>query len=1197
MHDRPFVQVLGAVRFVTGDGESLSVPSASQRRLLALLALGAGTTVRSEHLCELLGVSTGALRTTVSRLRRRLGEDVIVTDAVGYRIGCPVDAARFADMVLADHVADHVAEDRLEQLDAALALWHGDVLDEFRHEPWAEADATRLDELRCLAIEERLECLLRRGRCGEVVAEAESYLATHPLRDRPWGLLMEALAEDGRRSEALRCFQEYRTMLEQTGLEPSDAVRSIERRIAAGQLGSGADDLAALGPPPRPSPDPSGRLRVPLPGSLQLASRAVGRYHELATLSHRLGLARRGRLQAVVLSGEAGIGKTTVLAAFARAHDGRADTTVLYGRCEEGGDVPLQPLRTVVESIVEHAPTPLLRAHVECFGGELRRVAPRLASRLWVPPPLTADDRIERHQLFAAITDLIRRVTSHGPVALLLDDLHWAEPTSLLLLRHLADVLTDAPLLVVVSFRDVDGDVAEELHAALAQLDRAGAVRLHLRGLDDDGLAAVVTAAADVDVAPDDELLDSMRDQTAGNPLYAAHLARHLADIGAFAVVGDSLRLTASLDDTAVPDSLNEVVRTRVRSLGASAQSVLRAAAVLGVEFDQRVLLAMCDLTGDDLATALDEAVGAGLLVEGGRTACSMRFTHALVARSLSAGIGAPGRRRLHERAANALIATAERESSAWTEDELPITTVTALARHAREAGDVAAAQHWAATAGDQFLEHLAPAEASAWYAVALDHALHLGRPAAVAGLTERLGAARLRSGEPRADRTLLDAAALARSCGADDVLVRAALTLDHGVARLGGVDEAHLSTIEAALGVVGHVGDASHARLLALHARYLLHLGRADEARREAEAAVALLGSDGDAVLAQMIPALASTLRGPGTLPTRRDLTRRAVAAADELDDRLLQFWSRRSAYVVAVESADAPAAVAALDELRTIVDEVPEPRLRWLLGILDTFEATMSARLDEAERHARATLAVGLEIGEPDASAVCARQRFVIRSMAGRRRELVPTMERLVARRPGSLQYRLGLAVAQAAAGRLDEARKTLERGASLGFDEVAVDHMWLTTIIGYAVLAIELADRDVATELRALLAPFADEVSFNGITGQGPIGAYVGRLDSLLGDHEQAERHLEQALHTATAFGWVYHRAAAMVALAQVRARRTGLVDATGMRLLRDAGSLAERHGLEGLAEQVARIGVDTPARRSGTAGGSSPGRAGR
>ncbi|MDQ2678168.1 MAG: AAA family ATPase, partial [Actinomycetota bacterium] len=712
MHDPPFVQVLGAVRFVTDDGESITLPSASQRRLLALLALGAGTTLRSEHLCDLLEVSTGALRTTVSRVRRRLGEHVVVTDAVGYRIGCPVDSALFARAVIAP--ADQ--GDRLVDLEAALSLWHGDALDEFRHEPWAEAEATRLDELRCLATEERFECLLRRGRSGEVVAELESYLSTHPLRDRPWGLLMEALADQGRRGDALRRYQEYRTLLEQCGLEPSAAVRSVEQRIAVGHGDRPAPDRRA-----EPGGTDTTAVQVPLPAAVRLSARSIGRYRELATLSQELGVARRGRLRTVVMSGEAGIGKTTVLATFARSHQGRHGATVLYGRCEDGGDVPLQPLRSIIEASVDHAPLPMLRAHCERFGGELQRVAPRLLTRLWVPRPLTADDAIERHHLFAAITDLLRRMTTTGPVALLLDDLHWAEPTALMLVRHLADELSDAPVLLVVSYRDVGPGPSPALRATLSDLDCIDATRLRLHGLEDDGLAAIVSAAARTEVPLGDDVLDRLRDQTAGNPLYASHLTRHLAEIGALAVDGDTLRLTRPLDDTGLPDSLVEVVGSRVLSLGSTAQTVLRAAAVLGVEFDQRVLLAMSDLSDDELATVLDSAVDAGLLIEGDRTACSMRFTHALVARALSAEIGAPGRRRLHERAVNALLSTSARTSSPGATDEMPVATVVALARHAESAGDLAAAQHWAATAGDRYLDHLAAAEAAGWYSTALE--------------------------------------------------------------------------------------------------------------------------------------------------------------------------------------------------------------------------------------------------------------------------------------------------------------------------------------------------------------------------------------------------------------------------------------------------------------------------------------------
>src|SRR6478609_1512237 len=183
------VRVLGAVRFITDDGETVDLPSASQRRLLAALALAAGATVRPEYLSDLLDVSLGALRTTVSRLRSRLGESVIRTDSVGYAVTCAVDAATFTDLLL----QRPERPDRLAALDEALALWDGNSLDEFRHELWAEAEAARLDELRCVAIEDRAELLISRGRAGEAVAALEAHVVAQPLRDRARGLLMQAL--------------------------------------------------------------------------------------------------------------------------------------------------------------------------------------------------------------------------------------------------------------------------------------------------------------------------------------------------------------------------------------------------------------------------------------------------------------------------------------------------------------------------------------------------------------------------------------------------------------------------------------------------------------------------------------------------------------------------------------------------------------------------------------------------------------------------------------------------------------------------------------------------------------------------------------------------------------------------------------------------------------------------------------------
>ena len=140
---------------------------------------------------------------------------------------------------------------------------------------------------------------------------------------------------------------------------------------------------------------------------------------------------------------------------------------------------------------------------------------------------------------------------------------------------------------------------------------------------------------------------------------------------------------------------------------------------------------------------------------------------------------------------------------------------------------------------------------------------------------------------------------------------------------------------------------------------------------------------------------------------------------------------------------------------------------------------------------------------------------------------------------------------------------------------FADIPADNLWMTQVIGYAVLAIELHDTDAAALLLPLIEPFAAEVAFSGLTSQGPVGAYVGKLNSLLGRHEEAEDHLRAALATATAFGWTYHRATTLLALSQARYRGRGQLDPEAQSWLRRGlGSLPALRFPE----------LDTPDRRT-------------
>jgi hypothetical protein len=160
------------------------------------------------------------------------------------------------------------------------------------------------------------------------------------------------------------------------------------------------------------------------------------------------------------------MGKTTLLAEFAHSVTSSTAATVLYGRCDETG-APLEPFRSLLDTCVEHVPLDLLAEHVAQFGGELTRLCTRLATRVpTTPAPTGSDDATERFLTFDAVGDLLRRIASRRTLVLILDDLQWAEPTALLLLRHLVRTLADASVLVLVSRRDPGEQISDQLRTA-----------------------------------------------------------------------------------------------------------------------------------------------------------------------------------------------------------------------------------------------------------------------------------------------------------------------------------------------------------------------------------------------------------------------------------------------------------------------------------------------------------------------------------------------------------------------------------------------------------------------------------------------------------------------------------------------------------------------------------------------------------
>jgi len=297
------VRVLGPVVADLADAEKYDPPSVGQRKLLALLALRAGRAVGADTICDLFELTPGAVRTTVSRLRKALG-DALVTESQGYALHAETDVQRFQALVASAKTAG--TSQAVELRRDALALFAQPALDEFSDEPWAMAEVTRLTELRSSVVEDLIESHIAVGEFDAAIDELHRHLLDHPYRDRPQELLMQALALSGRQVEALRAFQEYRELLiEEVGVDPGPAITELDRQITVGEISPAAAVT------PQATSETQTQVLAPVSTDRAMSNlhfppnEFVGRQAEIEEVGEALAVSRL-----VTLLGPGGVGKT-----------------------------------------------------------------------------------------------------------------------------------------------------------------------------------------------------------------------------------------------------------------------------------------------------------------------------------------------------------------------------------------------------------------------------------------------------------------------------------------------------------------------------------------------------------------------------------------------------------------------------------------------------------------------------------------------------------------------------------------------------------------------------------------------------------------------------------------------------------------------------------------------------------------------
>src|SRR4051812_41654802 len=332
------------------------------------------------------------------------------------------------------------------------------------------------------------------------------------------------------------------------------------------------------------------------PGAVPMPARLVGaaadglfgffgRANDVDALLRAAKQSAGGQLHVALLQGEPGIGKTTLAGQVCRSLHADGGV-VLFGHCAEDLAIPYHPWIEALCHLVDHAPDDVLRAHVDRHGSVLVRIVPALARRLPdLPPPLDAAPDTERFLLLEAVAGLLAQLAEHSSVAVVLDDLQWADAASLQLFRHLFGSATPPGILIIGTYRDTDIARGHPLTDLLADLRREPHVsRYVLRGLDDRELIELLEAASGQEMQDEGiALAHALQRETDGNPFFAAEILRHLGETGAI-TLGDDGRYTLRIDleTEGLPGSVRDVVMRRVDRLDPEVNRVLSVAAVIG---------------------------------------------------------------------------------------------------------------------------------------------------------------------------------------------------------------------------------------------------------------------------------------------------------------------------------------------------------------------------------------------------------------------------------------------------------------------------------------------------------------------------------------------------------------------------------------------------------------------------------------
>lgn len=570
------------------------------------------------------------------------------------------------------HRHPEVCGDCLKSLTEAVGLYRGDFLSGFTLRDASGFDDWQLFQAETLRREliGALERLVRghseRQEFEPAIGYARRWLALDSLEESPHRYLMSLYAWAGQRQSALRQYAECVRLLErELDVPPQPATTQLFEDIKENRLtvlGTPIYTPSRLGTEKPVWSRPgkmatTGTMQTILPFALLdriVRGQIVGREQEIAEIKRLWKRTVAGAGQTLLISGEAGIGKTRLV----REITSLAETTrgrVLMGRCDPEGSAPYAPISQVIWAAFkqgfdgEQMPPDYILADLIAFAPRLSQRFPDISPN----PPL--DPHVERERMFDNFVSWCELMAGDSPLLLVVEDLHWADTSTLSLLRYLAPHMRNNKLLLVMTYRDTEIELTEfhQLKDTLLDLNRERlATFMKLARLSREQTQGLLATLLETDVGITAEFLDSIYRETEGNPFFTEEVCKALIEEGKLYYAGGYWR-RSDIESIIIPQSVRAAILSRVEKLPAAVQDMLRMAAVLGREFDFLTLQAMGDWGEEGLVAELEHAKRVQLLTEV-EQAGHIRFTfvHALIPFTLRESLSGLRRQRLHRRAA-----------------------------------------------------------------------------------------------------------------------------------------------------------------------------------------------------------------------------------------------------------------------------------------------------------------------------------------------------------------------------------------------------------------------------------------------------------------------------------------------------------------------------------------------------------------